>query len=226
MRTSLQVLAVAAMAALLIQGCGEQSSSSPATAPAAAEAEAVSSAKGAVNDVRPDGLVTDWNVMVFTVTTVSDRNKSDEYYKETFDKDYLASMGGEAKAVLVPGAKAAYKDGSGAAMTAEAEAMEANSLGWVASEWGDDLLGRKVAYGSCVLKSDADQAVTCYFGSDDECKVYVNGELAHESYDSRACESRQDEFTVNLKKGLNPVMVKTSQRSQSWVFVLEVFPEE
>jgi len=221
MRAITNVLAVSLLAAFLVTGCEPVEPAKPASAEAEPAAQ-----KLPVNEVRDDGLVPNWNVLVITVNPESDRNQPDEKFLESFKKDYLASIGGEAKAVLAEGVKVTYKDETGAEQTAEVEVAMTNSIGWLSSEWDDALAGRKVAYANCLLKSDKDQAVKCYFGSDDEGMVWVNGKLVHETYDARSCEARQDEFTVQLKKGLNPVMVKTSQRSVSWVFVLEVYPAE
>lgn len=216
MKSLLKTLAFVMLAGMLISGCGP-------TKESAGLAKAVKVA-GPVNDVRADGLVANWNTMVFTVTSESDRSKAEEYFKKTFDKDYLTSLGGEAKAVLATGVSVKYKNADGNELTATVEPVEANAVGWVASEWDEGQAGRKVPYAFCYLRSDKPQKVKCYFGSDDEAKIWVNGKLVHKTYEPRSCEARTDEFTVELHKGLNPLMVKTSQRSASWVFVLEVYP--
>ena len=206
------------MAAALTTGC------EPTPAPESG-AEAKLSA-GPANDVKKDGLVPNWAVIVFDIKTTSDREQSEDYFRATFDKDYLEPIGGQAKAALAEAVTVAYKNEAGEDKTAAAKAAEADWDGLIASEWSDDSAGRKIAYGFCTLRSQKDQKVTCYFGSDDEANVWVNGKLAHEIYEARSCEPRTDEFTVDLKKGLNTVMVKASQRSASWVFVLEVMPAE
>ena len=211
MRTSLAMFPVAVLAALLVQGCGDESAKRAATkeekveaakdtAMEAASVEAAApAAEAPINEVRSGGRVNNWNVMVFTITTESTRQRDEEYFKEAFDKDYLAPIGGEAKAVIGPDSKVAYKDAAGESMTAEVEARDTNTghrreIGFVASDWGEELFGRKIVYANCMLESDKDQTVTCLFGSDDEANVFVNGEKVHKTYSPRDVERRQDKF--------------------------------
>lgn len=223
MRSLTKVLALSVLVAFLAAGCEPEAVEPAKPAPAAA---APAADKLPVNEVREDGLVPNWHVAVITVNPESDRNKPDEEFVASFKKDYLASIGGEANAVLAEGVTIAYTDEAGTAQKAAVEPGMTNSIGWLSSEWDEALAGRKVAYANCLLKSDKDQTVSCYFGSDDSGKIWANGKLVHEIYDTRSCEAREDEFSIELKKGLNSLMVKTSQRSVSWVFVLEIYPAE
>ncbi|MGD8501019.1 MAG: prolyl oligopeptidase family serine peptidase, partial [Phycisphaerales bacterium] len=93
----------------------------------------------------------------------------------------------------------------------------------------DTLYGRvdyRLAYAFCYIDSDRDQTVTSYFGSNDDAKVWVNGELVHEYPLPRSCKARQDTFTFRLKRGLNPVLVKICERWGDWAFVMEVLTDE
>ena len=224
MKIPTKMLVASVVAVFLLAGCETQPDGPSPAQPKVPEA-APAADKLPVNDVR-DGVVPNWHVMSFTVSLESDRNQPEEKFIRSFKRDYLASLGGEANAVLTEGTVVAYKDETGADRTAEIELSAANSIGWLSSEWDEALFGRKIAYANCLLKSDKDQTVKCYFGSGDEAQVWVNGKLVHEIYDARNCEPRSDRFTVELKKGLNPLMVKGSQRSQNWEFVLEVYPAE
>jgi len=209
------IVIVSILAALAVTGCEEQA----VTEAAPAEIELA----GPINEVRADGLVADWMVMVFNIKSGGEREQDEEYFIKTFDADYLAPIGGEAKAVLTAKTVVPYKDESGQDQKATASQASADAIGWLSSEWDEASAGRRIAYAYCVLKSDKPQKVKLYFGSDDEGKIWVNGELVHKTYDARSCESRQDTVTVDLKKGLNSMLVKTSQRSVSWVFALEAY---
>jgi len=144
-----------------------------------------------------------------------------EKFQNTFRPDYLAPIGGQAKAVLTPGATVAYKDLHGDKQVATARAVRANKDGVVASAWRRETLGRRIGYAFCYLRSDTDQQVRCHFGSDDEARVWINGKLVCENDAPRELRARDDSFDVRLTKGLNPVMVKASQRSGTWAFKLE-----
>jgi hypothetical protein len=165
--------------------------------------------------------VADWAVVVFTLKESSARDQTEDYFRGTFDTDYLAPVGGQDKAVLTAGTTVAYKDEAGSEQQAKVSLSKADLDGRLGGEEGP---GRKVIYAFCNLRSDKAQKLQCYFGSDDEANVWVNGQLVHKTYVARGCEDRQDSFTAELKAGLNPMMVKVSQRSASWVFVLEALP--
>jgi len=231
MRKLQAVVCTSILAGLLISACAPTEEApvagkQPAPEPAPGEPAAAAEAPEPTNDIRPDGLVPDWLVMVFALKPGGERTQDEEYFLSTFKKDYLGPIGGEAKAVLTDETKVAYKNEAGEDQTATSEAASVEASGWLSSEWDPELAGRKITYAFCYLRSDKPQEVKCYFGSDDEAKVWVNNKLAHETYEQRSCAARDDSFTVQLKKGLNPVLVKTSQRTVSWVFVLEVYAEE
>jgi len=143
-----------------------------------------------------------------------------EKLQGTFTPDYLGPLGGEAKAVFTTGTKLSYKDAAGKDKQAAVKPVKAGDDGVVFSGW-DSGRGRKITYAFCRLRSDKARKVQCYFGSDDEARVWVNGECVWRTDYPRPCKPRQDSFTIELKEGLNPVMVKVSQRTMTWAFILE-----
>lgn len=152
--------------------------------------------------------------------------KLNEQLQGTFTPDYLAPLGGQAKAIFDANTKLDYKDSAGNAKQATVKAVKADEKGVVFSGW-DSGRGRKIAYAFCQLRSDKARKVQCYLGSDDEARVWVNGKLAWRTDNPRTCKPREDSFAVELTEGLNPVMVKVSQRTMTWAFVLEaVAPED
>ncbi|MHB9133361.1 MAG: hypothetical protein ACYDBB_20025 [Armatimonadota bacterium] len=81
------------------------------------------------------------------------------------------------------------------------------------------------AYAYTRIFSDRDRAVSVFTGSDDTITVWVNGKqvLAKDVYRGAAPDSEQ--ATVQLKKGINDVLVKVCQGSGGWEFYLR-FGEE
>ena len=107
------ILAVLILAGFVVSGC-EPAAEAP-TKPKVAAAETPKPA-APVNKLRSDGLVADWSVVVCTIKAGAGGDREEtppEYFRSTFDKDHLASVGGEAKVVLAPGLKVAYKDEAG-----------------------------------------------------------------------------------------------------------------
>ena len=54
----------------------------------------------------------------------------------------------------------------------------------------------------------ADQQVEFHLGSDDGCKVWVNGKQVHKNNVTRALGFGQDKFNAQLEAGRNVVVVK------------------
>lgn len=81
-------------------------------------------------------------------------------------------------------------------------------LGWGA---GQELYTH-VVYGSVTLESPRKQETTMLVGSDDEVKVWLNGEVVHYNPVLRSAGDYQDAFPVTLKKGTNVLLVAVSNR--------------
>ena len=128
---------------------------------------------------------------------------------------------------------AASKDAVTEDMIAELGASEGDSLGdydWTLAELPqngnldeiatimevdggfDDI----TAYGLVTLVSAEAKEVQLLAGSDDSIKVWLNGENVHTNAVNRGRSRWQDEFTVNLKKGDNILLVKVSDRGGGW----------
>jgi putative heme-binding domain-containing protein len=58
------------------------------------------------------------------------------------------------------------------------------------------------------IESPADQDATVLLGSDDGCKLWVNGALVHTNPQHRAATPEQDAVKVKLKKGKNTILFK------------------
>ena len=69
-----------------------------------------------------------------------------------------------------------------------------------------------VVYGSVTLNSPRKQETTMLAGSDDEVKVWLNGELVHYNPVLRGAGDFQDAFPATLKKGVNVLLVAVCNR--------------
>ncbi|MYF56851.1 hypothetical protein F4225_14140 [Candidatus Poribacteria bacterium] len=72
------------------------------------------------------------------------------------------------------------------------------------------------AYGLVVLVAPKAMEVQQLAGSDDSIKVWVNGKVVHTNATNRGRSRWQDEFTADLRRGNNLVMVKVSDRGGGW----------
>ena len=77
---------------------------------------------------------------------------------------------------------------------------------------------RSTGYVVCYVVADADlPGLTMKVGSDDMCKIYLNGKEIHKATDERPLEKDQDTVgDVALKKGTNVLVVKVVNTIIDW----------
>jgi hypothetical protein len=69
----------------------------------------------------------------------------------------------------------------------------------------------------CYLVSELPQAeLRMRIGSDDQSKVYLNGQLVYEWREPRAFLADQDDVKVQLNNGLNVVVFKVVNETRDW----------
>ena len=83
-----------------------------------------------------------------------------------------------------------------------------DALGWGS---GSEIY-EHVVYGSLTFNAPRQQETTMLVGSDDEVKVWLNGELVHYNPILRGAGDYQDAFPVRLKRGPNVLLVAVSNR--------------
>jgi len=168
--------------------------------------------KAPVHILGSDGFIRDWFILGMFPNSRNTLDTADS----GFHKDYLSAIGGEAKAEVTLNSQVSYTDESGTRRTAQVQHAQTAPSGVLHF---DKIYGRidyRLAYAFCYIESDRDQTVTGYFGSNDDAKVWVNGELVHEYPLPRSCKARQDTFTFRLQRGQNRVLVKICERWGDW----------
>ncbi|MCY3739627.1 MAG: leucine-rich repeat domain-containing protein [Candidatus Poribacteria bacterium] len=83
-----------------------------------------------------------------------------------------------------------------------------DALGWGS---GSEVYDH-VVYGSVTLDSPREQDTTMLVGSNDEVKVWINGEVVHYNPVIRGAGDFQDAFPVTLKQGPNVLLVAVDNR--------------
>ena len=83
-----------------------------------------------------------------------------------------------------------------------------DALGWGS---GSEVYDH-VVYGSVTLESPREQDTTMLAGSDDEVKIWLNGEVVHYNPVLRGAGDFQDAFPVTLKQGTNVLLVAVDNR--------------
>ena len=82
------------------------------------------------------------------------------------------------------------------------------ALGWGS---GSEIYDH-IVYGSVILDTPKEQQTTMFVGSDDACKVWLNGELIHSAFVARGANDYQDFFPATLKAGQNVLLVALDNR--------------
>lgn len=143
-----------------------------------------------------------------------------------YDKDYLVSVGGEAKARITKSTAVGYED----RMAQRKDTLPLRTKAQIASVGLDgivdfrkyfDATDENCGYAYCYIKCYLDTKVRCYFSGDDLSKVWVNGGVVFKDMNAGWCAARESTFDIQLKQGLNPVLVKVCNGSKGWGFILE-----
>jgi len=139
---------------------------------------------------------------------------------ESIDKEQIKD---EAKLAPMDGdkAKAGDKELTWKKVTAEDYFFDVNKF------LGSDT-ERSMAYAvTYVVAADDIKDAVLKIGSDDGCKVYVNGKEVGKSAEDRAVDKDQDEFkNVALKKGVNVVVFKVVNNSGEWKGAARFFDKD
>jgi hypothetical protein len=133
-------------------------------------------------------------------------------------EDGTAGLGREAipdEAKLKPKAgdkvKAGDKELAWKAYTAKDHLLDLNGHLGAQTE---DAIGYAVTY----VTAPSDLTVKMKTGSDDQCKVWLNGKEVLKVTDARPTEKDQDTTEVSLKKGVNVLVVKLVNEKIDWSF--------
>jgi hypothetical protein len=82
---------------------------------------------------------------------------------------------------------------------------------------GGTVVENTLAYAVSYIKSDMDQpGLAMHIGSDDQSKVYLNGQEVYRRPEQRPFVADQETATVNLKAGLNVVVFKVVNYGNVW----------
>ena len=87
-------------------------------------------------------------------------------------------------------------------------------LGMFYRLWRDNAL----AYLVTEVYSSEDQEAMLYFGADENVRIWLNGNVIAEKKEGDDFEPDANQVSINLSKGWNLLLVKSSQSSGIWQF--------
>ena len=129
------------------------------------------------------------------------------------DQDYLESVGGEAS--MDPKVGDTVKTTQGETLTWSLYRSQGDIVDLLQAV-GDH--NNVTAYAFCHLQGKQDTDINVLLGSDDGVAVWFNGKLVHKNSINRVLVIDQDGFSVQVKKRLNPMLVKITRSNSDWGF--------
>ncbi|MGC9454880.1 MAG: dienelactone hydrolase family protein [Phycisphaerae bacterium] len=173
-----------------------------------------------VNALSPDGYIRNWVLLGPFPSADLDEPTAAGATRSGYGTDYLAALGGEAEAVIQPGATVAYTDENGRWCVNTAVVAESWDSGHLCRREFDYAVGYAFSY----IDSDAEREVIVYFGSDGSPRVWLNGEEVISGWQERHKTQRwMYARRLTLREGLNRVLVKLDNRRGWWGFQTEFY---
>lgn len=140
----------------------------------------------------------------------------DMYHLRGFERNYLEAQGAEGavqpqdgQPVVYPGGQSAWK-------------------AWVAPNGDIDLnaaLGKTdgaLAYAFTTFEAEKAQAAVLALGSNDGCRVWLNGEQVFDHPAARSLMADSDQIPVLLRAGTNSLLFKVENQGNAWGFTCRV----
>lgn len=132
-----------------------------------------------------------------------------------WDRDYLASAGGEPAAALSEATRVA----------ASADDLRQGRVALASVRGGLDIAAavrsdkQGVAYAYAALESSTQMDARLLVGSDDGVKVWLNGELIHSKHLRRGLTRDEDTVAMRLRQGSNRLLLKVDQGEGGWALM-------
>jgi hypothetical protein len=150
----------------------------------------------------PEGFIRNW--LVLAPIAVQEDSGATE-----IEKDFL---GGEATVKPKPGDKVNVEGKILTWTPHQASDYFIDFLKAFGSERGEDVAGYAVAY----ISADADMNVRLSIGSNDQCKVWLNGAQVIKFTETRTLDKDTDRADVTLHKGQNVLVFKVINEKNNW----------
>ena len=156
-------------------------------------------------DQKTGQFITDWSLLGPFYTQKS----------HDLDQDFLLEQGGEAN--IRPSQEQEFRNSKNQTLRWRSISGRAKIINLIEEI---DRLGNVTAYAFCQIEGLGQEYVVFGLGSDDSVKVWVNGQVVHQSPEPREVMVDQDQFTVKLNPGSNTCLIKVSQGMGDWGFVI------
>lgn len=150
---------------------------------------------------------------------LTDRIDAPHGFGRCIDIDFMETAGRETRILPTPGMRSRLIDGSVATWHRIESATNSVDL--------TDLVGNhedSVVYAFTTVYSPRLQAATLFLGSDDGIKVWLNGKTVFNLSRLRGLTPDENRVRVTLRKGVNALLLKITQRNGGWGFACRIAP--
>ena len=150
---------------------------------------------------------------------LTDRIDAPHGFGRCIDIDFLETADCETRILPTPGMRSRLIDGSVATWNRIESPTDSIDL--------TDLVGNhedSVVYAFTTLYSPRLQAATLFLGSDDGIKVWLNGKTVFNLSGLRGLTPDENRVRVTLRKGVNALLLKITQRNGGWGFTCRIAP--
>jgi len=135
-----------------------------------------------------------------------------------FETDFLEAHGGETNARIEEGREVRYDGGSNVWFSYTSDAFEVD----MDEAISDDPF--VVGYGYCEIESSDDRVCILGLGTNDGCRVWLNGEQVWDYPGGRGVVADDDLIATMLREGRNPLLLKVEERGNNWGFCVRLLP--
>jgi len=137
-----------------------------------------------------------------------------------FETDFLKEHGGETDPRIEEGQTVTFDGGSNKWFTYTTDGFSVD----LDEAISPDMF--LVGYGYCEIESPEDRVCVLALGSNDGCRVWLNGERIWDHPEARGITADDDLVAVTLRKGRNKLLLKVEERGNVWGFCVRFLPFE
>lgn len=160
----------------------------------------------------------DWLLLGPIATEGKLPEAGDFFHLKGFDRNYLEAQGDEGAIQPELGQKVVFPGGESTWIAHESPSEDVN----LTRVFGKiDLV---LAYGYTEFIADSEQAAILAVGSNDGCRIWLNGEVVFDHASARGLVLDGDLVPVLLKKGTNRLLIKIEDQGNDWGFSCRLLP--
>lgn len=160
----------------------------------------------------------DWLLLGPIATEGKLPEAGDYYHLKGFDRNYFEAQGDEGAVQPKAGDKVTFPGGEAVWTVHQSPRDDVDLV---------DVFGKRdlvLSYGYTEFQSDAEQAAIIALGTNDGCRVWLNGEPIFDHASARGLVLDGDLVPVLLKKGTNRILLKVENQGAKWGFSCRLLP--